>query len=351
MMSDLTKPQKELIFDYCAGITSEEQTAEAKKLISSNPKAAEIHSKITSAFLPLDSLEPDVCPDELVEGTIWRLTNAARSSQLRLQQLLKDEQARTVSAKTWYWKGLAKRVANAAVFMIVGGILISTYNVGMNVARQKATDNSCKWQLGQMGSGINNYRADHNGQMPVAAMAEGAPWWKIGDRGSENNSNTRHMWRLVKEGYVEPGDFVCPGRKHGLTVEKVYLNVPHIENLNDFPDRRYVTYSLRIMCKKTLQDKMAGHHALIADLNPLFEILPNNYNGPLNLKLTKHLLEANSINHGRRGQNILFCDGSARFVRKRVIGIVQDDIFTLRDTQVYKGDELPSCETDAFLAP
>ena len=155
----------------------------------------------------------------------------------------------------------------------------------------------------------------------------------------------------VKEGYVEPGDFVCPGRKHGLRVEKVYLNIPHIENLNDFPDRRYVTYSLRIMCKKTLREKMAGQHPLIADLNPLFEVLPHNYNNPLNLKLTKDLLEANSINHRRRGQNILFCDGSARFVRKRVIGIIQDDIFTLRDTHVYKGDELPSCETDAFLAP
>jgi prepilin-type processing-associated H-X9-DG protein len=350
-MAKLTNPQKELIFDYCAGITSEEQTAEAKKLISSNPEAAEIHAKITAAFAPLDTLEEDLCPEELVEGTIWRLSNAARSSQLKLQQLLKDEQARTVSAKTWYWKDLVKRVANAAVFMIVGGLLISTYNVGINVARQKATDNSCKWQLGQMGIGINNFKADHNGQMPAVAMATGAPWWKIGDRSDENNSNTRHMWRLVKEGYVDPGEFVCPGRKQGLRVEKVYLNIPYIENLNDFPDRRYVTYSLRIMCKKNQQEKMAGQHALIADLNPLFEILPHNYNSPLNLELTKDLLEANSINHGRRGQNILFCDGSARFVRKRVIGIVEDDIFTLQDTQVYKGDERPSCETDAFLAP
>ncbi|MHC4739545.1 MAG: hypothetical protein ACYS9Y_11635, partial [Planctomycetota bacterium] len=243
------------------------------------------------------------------------------------------------------------RVANAAVFMIVGGLLISSYNIGTNVARQKATDNSCKWQLGQMGRGINNYKADHNGQMPAVATATGAPWWKIGDLSDENNSNTRHMWRLVKEGYVDPGEFVCPGRKQGFMVEKLYLNISHIAKLNDFPDRRYVTYSLRIMCKKSKKEKMAGQHALIADLNPLFEILPHNYNSPLNLRLNKDLLEANSINHGRRGQNILFCDGSARFVKKRVIGIIKDDIFTLRDTHVYKGDELPSCESDAFLAP
>ena len=159
MMSDLTNTQKELIFDYCAGLTSQEQSAEAKQLISSNPEAAEIHTKITSAFAPLDSLEPDICPDELVEGTVWRLSNAARSSQLRLQQLLKAEQSQSVTAKTWCWKDLARRVANAAVFMIVGGLLISTYNVGTNVARQKSLDNLCKWQLGQIGGGINNFKA------------------------------------------------------------------------------------------------------------------------------------------------------------------------------------------------
>ena len=72
---------------------------------------------------------------------------------------------------------------------------------------------------------------------------------------------------------------------------------------------------------------------------------------PLRIQLNKDLLHLNSNNHNRRGQNILFCDGSVSFVKTRRIGISEDDIFTLWNTDVYQGVEVPSCETDAFLAP
>ena len=347
-MTPLNNQQKQLLFDYYTGLTAEKHFAEARQLISSNPEAAEIHAKLKAVFAPLDSLEPETCPDELVDSTVYRLNNAARSSQLQLQQLLATEQTRKVTTKAWFWRDLAKRVATAALFMIVGGIAITTYNVGTDFAHQKSWQQQCQMQLSQMGRGISNYKADHNEQMPAVAMAAGAPWWKVGDRSTENNSNTRHMWLLVKKGYADPAEFVCPGRLQGKTIR---FNIPHIKNLNDFPDRRFVTYSLRIMCEKSKKGRITGRQALIADMNPLFEILPHNYSNPLNLKPTKDLLTANSINHKRRGQNILFCDGSARFVKKRCIGIIEDDIFTLRDTQVYKGCEMPSCETDVFLAP
>jgi hypothetical protein len=90
---------------------------------------------------------------------------------------------------------------------------------------------------------------------------------------------------------------------------------------------------------------------MMADLNPLFENLPENYSGPLHLKINIELLSRNSINHNRRGQNVLFSDGSTRFVKNRLLGTEQDDIFTLRSTELYEGNEVPSCETDAFLAP
>ncbi|MHC4396832.1 MAG: hypothetical protein ACYS1A_14375 [Planctomycetota bacterium] len=348
-MTPLKNQQKQLLFDYCTGLTSEEQSDEARQLISSNPEAAEIHSKLKAVFAPLDSLEPEICPDELVEGTVWRLNNAARSSQLRLQQLLATEQARKVATKGRYWRDLAKRVATAAVFMVVGGTLIGSYNAGTYFARQKSLDHRCQMQLSsQIGRGIDNYKADHNGQMPTVATAAGSPWWKVGDRSKENNSNTRHMWLLVKQGYVKPSEFICPG---SIQRKMRGFSIPYIKQLNDFPARRYVTYSMRISCRKSPTTKVVSRRAIIADLNPLFEILPHDYGNPLNLKPNKDLLEANSINHKRRGQNILFCDGSAKFVKKRIIGIIKDDIFTLQDTQVYKGHELPSCETDAFLAP
>jgi hypothetical protein len=87
----------------------------------------------------------------------------------------------------------------------------------------------------------------------------------------------------------------------------------------------------------------------MADWNPLFEELPKDYSQPFQLRLTKNLLTLNSINHKRRGQNILFGDGRVEFMKTRLIGT--DDIFTLQDTDIYQGCEIPSCETDFFVAP
>lgn len=86
----------------------------------------------------------------------------------------------------------------------------------------------------------------------------------------------------------------------------------------------------------------------MADWNPLFEEIPD-YNTSLHMRLTPRLLTLNSINHRRRGQNVLFGDGRVKYMKTRFIGA--DDIFTLQDTDVYHGYEVPSCATDFFLAP
>ena len=343
-MTVLNNQQKQLLFDYCIGLTSEKATVEAEQLIASNEQAAEIHSKLKTALSPLKSLESESCPDDLAEGTIWRLNNLARSSQLRLEQLLASEQARSVTDKRRFWKNLGEMVAAAAVIVFVAGVLIAP----LNFARQKSRQHACQMQLLRIGQGINSYSSDHDGKLPAVTTAMGAPWWKVGYQGKENHSNTRHIWLLVKGKYVEPVNFVCPGRSHGRALQ---LAPSEMQNYNDFPARRYVTYSFRIRCRKPGEESPHGQKVLIADLNPLFERLPDDYSKPFKLQLNKDLLTLNSINHKRRGQNVLFCDGSAIFVKMRRIGVLEDDIFTLQDTNIYEGIEVPSRETDAFVAP
>jgi len=46
--------------------------------------------------------------------------------------------------------------------------------------------------------GIGSYAADHDQTLPNVATAAGSPWWKVGDQGLENQSNTRHLWLLVQ---------------------------------------------------------------------------------------------------------------------------------------------------------
>ncbi len=343
-MTELNNQQKQLLFDYCLGLTSEEVTAEAEQLIASNKQAAEIHSKLKNALSPLKTLESDLCPDDLAEGTIWRLKNVARSSQLRLEQLLADEQTRSITDKRRFWKNIGEIVAAAAVIVFVAGVVIAP----LNLARQKSWQQACLMQLKQIGQGVNSYSDDHEGHLPAVATATGAPWWKVGYQGKENQSNTRHVFLLVKGGYNKPADFICPGKSQRLTAQ---LDPSQVQNSNDFPSQKYVTYSFRIRCNKAGEANPQGRKVLAADSNPLFESLPDDYSKPLKLEPNIDSLILNSTNHNNRGQNVLYCDGSTEFVKSRQIGTSADDIYTLQDTDTYKGVEVPSCETDAFLAP
>ena len=349
-MGSLSNEQKQLLFDYTLGLTSERQIAEAESLISSNAAATEIYSRMKASLSPLESLAAEACPDELAQRTVMLLNNLARSSQLKLQQLLAGEQAKTTrqGPARWLWPSLGRKLATAALFMIVGGLLITTLNIMFTHARHNSWQQQCRMQLANIWRGINHYTADHNGKLPAVAKATGAPWWKVGYQGNENHSNTRRMWLLVKGDYVNRNDFRCPGKGRGQARQ---FDPAEERKLQDFPCRKDVTYSYRITCRVVADKGAQGPKVLIADLNPLFENLPADYSNSFKLQPTRKQLSSNSINHGRRGQNVMFCNGSVKFVKTRRLGISEDDIFTLQDVKVYKGFEVPSCETDSFLAP
>ncbi len=343
-MTLLNNQQKQLLFDYCIGLTSEEETAEAEALIASNEETAEIHSNLKAALAPLDSLEPEPCSDDLAEGTIWRLNNFARSSQLQLQQLLATEQARKVTVRSRFWHNLGEMAVIAAVILVIAGVFIPS----LNLARQKSWRARCGVQMGGIFQGLSNYISDYDSQLPAVATTPGAPWWKVGDQGKKNHSNTRHIWLLVKLGYNNPTDFVCPGRSQGRPLQ---FDPSKAKNCNDFPARRYITYSFPIRCPKPKNRYTLIPKVLMADSNPLFERLPRDYSNSFKLELSEALKTLNSSNHGRRGQHVLSGDGGVKFLKVRHIGIEQDDIYTLQDIFIYKGIEVPLREADIFGAP
>jgi hypothetical protein len=345
-MNPLNSDQKQLLFDYCLGLTSEQHTAEAESLISSNKQAAEIHSKIKAVLEPLNSIEPESCPDSLADRTVFRLVNSANSGQERLQNLLTSEQNRKIASTGWLTAGFGRRLAVAAVLMIVGSLLLTTFRAVSGYARYHSLKQQCQIQQSSIFQGLHNYISDHDGQPPAVATAVGDPWWKIGHQGEENHSNTRRIFILVKESYVKPAYFVCPACGYS---EAIQMTSAQLSKFKDFPSRRYVTYSFQINCQHTSNGKLLCRKVIMSDWNPLFEKLPDDFSKQLNLRLNKQLLSLNSNNHKRRGQNVLFGDGRVEFRKTRLIGT--DDIFTLRDTDVYQGCEAPSCETDFFLAP
>jgi hypothetical protein len=345
-MIPLNSDQKQLIFDYCLGLISPEQTAEAKALITSNKQAQVIHANLKAVLKPLDSIEPEPCPDSLAERTIWRLNSVANSSRQRLQELLAGEQKRKFTAKDWLRGSFGRRLATAAVLMVAGTLLLTTFNAVSGYARYQSFKKQCQLQQSSIFQGLHNYMSDHDGQSPAVATSAGDPWWKVGHQGDENHSNTRRVYILAKDGYVKPDQFVCPACADG---EKLDMSPSQLSKFKDFPSRRYISYSFQIICRKNENGELICTNLIMADRNPIFEQLPKDFSKPLTIRLNKKQLNLNSNNHNRRGQNVLCGDGHVEFLKTPFFGT--DDIFTLQNTNVYHGCEVPSCDSDFFVAP
>ena len=348
-MMPLNNQQKQLLFDYCLGLTSGQEAAEAEALISSNAQAADIHAKLKSALSPLNSLADEACPDDLAERMILRLrkANVGDSGHSRLEELLAEEQARRGTIKIGFWRNFGDIVTVAAVIMLVSAVLVPS----LGHARQQYWQRRCQVQLGNIFEGLSNYTSDHDGRLPAVATEAGDPWWKVGYQGSENHSNTRPVWLLVRNGYVKPENFVCSGIRQA---KRVRFDTLQVQNYNDFPGRAYVSFSFRICCRSAGSARLGGRNVLMADINPLAQRFPSDYSEPVKLRLSEEILNFNSANHNRRGQNVMFCDGSIKFAKTRFAADSDDDIFALQGMQCgseVNGCEVPSCETDTFLAP
>jgi hypothetical protein len=348
-MTPLSDQQKHLLFDYSMGLTSHRETAEAEKLLSWNEEAAEFYRTLQLNLAPLDSLELEPCPDDLLERLFVRLREAAQPGPdlRRLEELLAVERARTRRIKIPLWRNWGEVVtAAAAVFLFVSLLFPS-----IAFMRQRYTQIRCGTQLAGIYEGFRNYMADHDGLLPAVAMTPGSPWWKVGYQGQENYSNTRRVWLLVRNGYVTPDRFLCPGRRerHGINYDGF-----KVQNLSDFPSRIYIQYSVCMPCPTAENRDLQEKGVLMADRNPLSEGLPSDFSERLSLPLGENLMKANSRNHRGRGQNALLHDGSVEFIKARHASISNDDIYTLQDmscgTEV-QGCELPSCRTDIFLVP
>jgi hypothetical protein len=209
----------------------------------------------------------------------------------------------------------------------------------------------CATQLGNIYEGFGNYVSDHDGRLPGMAVTPGSWWWKVGYQGRENHSNSRQLWLLVQNSYVEPSRFLCPARheRHEISYDSF-----EVQNFNDFPHRGYLQYSVRVVCPNSDDRGLTRKGVLMADRNPLSEGLPSDFSERLSLQLGETQMTGNSRNHRNRGQNALLYDGSVEFVKARHTSISEDDIYVVQGmscgTEV-SGCEVPSCSADIFLAP
>ncbi len=332
-MRSLGNDEKQQLFDYSLGQTSQGESAQAEALISSSSEAAETYARLRAILAPLESVDLPSCPDELAERTIARIAGAANSGHLGLEELLADEQARPVTVKIGFWRNLSEMVAVAAAVMLITGVLLPIFNR----ERQRYWKQTCQRQLSSIFGGLSNYVEDHDGRPPAVAEKPGRQW------------NTQCLYLPLKLGYIkESALFSCPGRDSGQTGR---FDVSRVADYDDFPSRQYIAYSPRKRCADAPNGQGLCEGPILSDSNPIFD---NGAAVTFKKRLDQAIMRANSKNHRGKGQNVLYHDGSVKFIRIRLIA--EDDIFTLSDgmccgDEVDDSEMFPSREADVFLAP
>ena len=358
-MESLSREEKEIILDFYFRCGPDEEIDRARDLIASDARAARLYEKLELALGQLDNAKYGPCPDNLAELTVAKLSLAAESKtkpveNVKLQTLLAVEQDKTAeveraaTTRRSFWRNAVEIAAIAAMVVVAANIFFTTFS---NI-RQVGRRNGCAYKLGKVGAGMTMYSSAHDGSLPAVATVAGAPWWKVGSQEKENNSNTRHLWLLVKGNYVSAKDFVCPGRKKCAPVN---IDPSQLVQLNDFPSRNNITFSYLIP-GKTTERNTASTNVLMADLNPIFENFcaaestasykRKNFS---KIAVGEKLLNMMSTSHRNDGQNILLGDGSVMFQESRLVS--GDDIYTINGIDTYSGTEVPGDGGDIFLAP
>ena len=147
-MSSVNNDKKQLLFDYCIGIASREQSERASQLINQNEEASILYSKMKAALMPLDNIGIQNCPDDLVERTLFRIRNIPNPNR-ELTELLKAEQNKKAPIKIGFLRNLTEVAVIAAALLFITGILVPTFGY----ARNKYWQQQCASSIGDIFDG------------------------------------------------------------------------------------------------------------------------------------------------------------------------------------------------------
>lgn len=215
-------------------------------------------------------------------------------------------------------------------------------------SRETANRIRCASNLRQIGQAMLLYANENKGSLPrvVFKPDEGVtqytgvesadPFAK--DSAVKPNDVTAAIFLLVRTQDITPVVFVCPstdlvplnlGRRAGDAAQKIG-NFKSGETLaysmaNPYPSTKAIQSGYK------WNSTLGAEFAIAADMNPGrfddADVTPAK--GPRNENaLMADMRKANSFNHNRDGQNVLFGDGHVEFVQTPFCGVRQDNIHT-----------------------
>lgn len=251
--------------------------------------------------------------------------------------------------------------------LIVIGIIAVLLGILLPAAehvRHQAYIDKCASNLQQIGIAITLYEQDNHGNFPRTLYDPNAPLTAGTGAGAADpftpnsvyfNDLTAGIFLLMKTEKLPPVMFICPynddteytadssdftGRSNFTAYKK---NLAY-SFANPYPSDAAVAAGYR------LSNKLDSEFALASDMNPGVDYRANVF--AATPTASKAVLEsANSDNHEKDGQNVLFGDDHVAWTKTPLCGIGHDNIFTSQSATAPNVDASPAGPTDSVLLP
>ncbi|MGD9688114.1 MAG: hypothetical protein AB7K52_05960 [Phycisphaerales bacterium] len=205
--------------------------------------------------------------------------------------------------------------ASIAAVLVLGSIILTPL---ISTARQNQMKAACSSNYSAAGFAFASYAGDFRDSMPLAsASTAGTPWWNVG---KPEQSNSANLYTLASSGYVSTLDpLTCPSCDAAPRGEC-------FPGARDWTCIDEVSYSFQNLFSTT-RPRWQGPERMVvlADRSPITRgSIKNQAQNPF----------MNSPNHRGSGQNVLFNDGSAKWITDPV-STSGDNIWLPRDIEVH----------------
>ena len=278
------------------------------------------------------------------------------------------------------------RAFSLVEFLVVIGIIVILISIFVPyIAKVRETDHRarCAENLRALIAALHSYSHDNKGVFPrvtydpahnpdgyVAYTGAAAPDPFARDTAVRPNDVTASLWLLVRFGFAKPSDFICPSTYDS---PEPLDPGPTSSRRSNFTNSHHLSYSYASPFSSApgylLNDFLPADFALMADKNPGVSSTGSDVTAPAWNSKPLDLARANSNNHLRAGQNVLYTDGHVSFQPTAYCGVGKearrDNIYTaLSRVPIAKGktppafgqgalghDVGPSWDHDSYLVP
>lgn len=331
-----------LLLDYHLKRLDPSQAETVEDAVAHSPELATQSQSLRQVLSLLDRYEAPEPPADLADKVLARING--QSTVIPFPQpapSLPGGANRELASSPVL--SLREVIAIAACITLFIGVFVPGYYRARSIASRQ----QCRTNMAKIFGGMAAYASANGDSLPFVDYVENGFWMPQRIKGLPRASNTRPIYLLVREKYVQdPRAFICPS----ATDARPMLADDYRE-FHDFAEQANNSYSFVFSnCKEPAKMENLrgddGHMALAGDRNPLFDGRAVHRVNPYDEETF------NSPTHDNgAGQNVLYATGQAGWFTTPLVGVNRDNIYRAGQIVRYLGNETPSYPTDSFIIP